>query len=87
VGDQQVIEWSGTTLGSGTVSIEISRNNGKRWDPIIEDTLNDGGQAWGVRGALSKKARIRITWSGGGTTLVAESLRNFKIVKQPKRRR
>ncbi|MGV3724424.1 MAG: hypothetical protein ACO1SX_26320 [Actinomycetota bacterium] len=88
IGDQRIIEWSGTAVGTGSVEIQLSRNGGKRWETIVEDTPSDGAQAWGVRGALSSKTRIRVIWySPTGGTLVAESRKNFQIVRPAKKKK
>lgn len=85
IGDQRIIEWSGNSVGTGRVSIEVFRNKREGWVPIIEDTPNDGAQAWIVSGALSDKAKIRVVWnSNSAVALQAESRKAFQIVKQKK---
>lgn len=77
-GTQQVIQWTGTTVGVGKVDVQLSRDGGRRWTTIISGTANDGAQAWGVHGATSKKVRLRLIWSVD-STVVATSARNFSI--------
>jgi hypothetical protein len=60
---QRSISWKGSTLGLGTVRIELSRDGGRSWKVIVDKTDNDGGASWGVRGRSTRRARIRIVWS------------------------
>lgn len=87
IGDQQIITWSGTAVGYGWVEIELSRNGGKRWETIIEDTPCDGGQAWGVRGKKTKKARIRLTWYAPNGSILTTESKNFRIVAPKKKKK
>ena len=85
IGDQRIIEWSGSAVGTGSVSIELFRNKREGWVTLFEDTPNDGAHAWGVSGALSAKAKIRVVWTPNSTiSLSAESRGTFQIVKQKK---
>lgn len=80
LGSQAIIEWSGTTVGTGTVDIELSRDGGATWTTLFAGTPNDGGQAYGVNGASTSRARVRIHWNGAaGQTVEAESDGNFSI--------
>ncbi len=83
VGRQEIITWSGTTLGQGRVDIQLNRNYPRgAWETIIRNSPNDGGQAWGVRGKQSKRARVRIIWSSDtGGEVEDESDANFRILK------
>ena len=63
VGSQETIEWSGTTVGDGTVNIQLSRDDGSTWTTIITGTVNDGAEAWGVRTRTSRRARLRVVWT------------------------
>jgi hypothetical protein len=60
---QRSITWKGSTLGLGTVRIELSRDGGRSWKVIVKKTSNDGGASWGVHGRSTSRARIRIIWS------------------------
>ena len=85
VGDQRIIEWSGSAVGTGSVRIELFRNKREGWVTLFDDTPNDGAQAWGVSGALSPKAKIRVVWAPTAlVSLQAESRGTFQIVKQKK---
>lgn len=77
-GEQAVIQWDGTTLGKGTVDIQLSRDGGATWATIIAATANDGGQTWGVAGAGTTKARIRIIWNSQ-SSIRDDSNSNFSI--------
>lgn len=88
IGDQRIITWSGSAVGVGSVEIQLTRNGGRSWETIIEDTPSDGAQAWGVRGGVTGKARIRVIWySPTGGTLTAESRKNFNIVRPAKKKK
>jgi hypothetical protein len=88
IGDQRIVEWSGTVVGSGSVEVQLSRNGGRTYETIIEDTPCDGAQSWGVKGAATSKARIRVIWhSPNGATIVTESRKNFQIVRPAKKKR
>lgn len=82
LGSQARTTWTGTTLGQGTVTIELSRNGLRGpWERILTNTPNDGGEAWGVRGRLSNKARVRILWNPSPIDIQDESPANFRILK------
>jgi len=87
VGSQVTISWSGTSVGHGTVDIELSRNGTKGpWETIAFDTPNDGGHGWGVRGKVTSKARLRIVWTSSPDGVKDQSRANFRIQAAPKRR-
>jgi len=83
LGDQQTLRWSGTSVGHGTVTIELSRNNGRSFETLFNGVPNNGSIAWGVSGKTTNKARIRITWDDDGS-VDDESDRPFSIKKAPK---
>ncbi|MFN3649487.1 MAG: VPS10 domain-containing protein [Armatimonadota bacterium] len=80
LGNQHQIRWSGTSVGVGTVTIQLSRNGGRTWTTILDGIENDGGEYWGVHGAASDKARLRIIWNVDGNVRDASN-RNFSIVR------
>jgi len=66
VGTQEIVQWSGTVVGHGQVTLEVSRNGGATWGPLGNATgvtPNDGAQSVGVNGPASKKVLVRATWS------------------------
>jgi hypothetical protein len=60
VGSTQRIQWTSIGL-TGHVKIEVSRDGGTSWAPIIGDTSDDGHYDWAVKGPATTQARIRIT--------------------------
>jgi hypothetical protein len=58
IGTNQTINWmpSGVT---GNVQIQISRNGGS-WKAIINNTANDGSQAWKVAKPATLRAKVRV---------------------------
>ena len=61
-GNQALIQWSGTTLGAETVTINLTRDFGKHphWTTIFQGIPNTGNVFWGVSGKTTKKARVQI---------------------------
>jgi hypothetical protein len=88
IGTQTLIEWSGTTIGNGTVDIFLSKDGGRTFPatPIIANAENDGAESWGVRGPETKTAVIRIVWRPV-PTVQGKSASKFQIVKKKKHRR
>lgn len=88
IGTQTLIEWSGTTLGSGTVDIFLSKDGGRTFPatPILANVENDGAESWGVRGPESKNAVIQVVWRPL-RTVQGKSEGRFQIVKKKKGRR
>jgi len=62
-GDETLIQWSGSSVGVGTVDIELSTDGGATWSVLFAGTSNDGSEAWTVDSAKVKSARIRVTWN------------------------
>ncbi len=66
-GKQEMIEWSGTTVGANLpgnrVDIQISKDGGRTFSNLISGTANDGAQAIGVNGKTSARVKIRIVWT------------------------
>ncbi|MFN3649488.1 MAG: proprotein convertase P-domain-containing protein [Armatimonadota bacterium] len=82
IGRQLVITWDGSVVrsGTGTVTIELSRNGGRTWKPIIVDTANDGVEVWIATGGATDKARVRVIWNAD-TSVRDDSDGNFRIGK------
>ena len=61
IGSTLNIGWSFSGL-TGNVKIEVSRNGGTSWAPVISSTPNDSVHTWTVTGpATITQARIRVT--------------------------
>jgi subtilisin-like proprotein convertase family protein len=60
VGSSQEIRWSSGGL-TGDVMIEVSRDGGSSYTPVIASTPDSGSYTWAVNGTASANARIRIT--------------------------
>ncbi len=84
LGSQDVITWSSTMSGQGTVTLEISFDGGRTFRTMIAGTPNDGGQLIGVTGTLTKKALLRIRWDVDPSVRdVTDSV--FQIVRRRRR--
>jgi hypothetical protein len=59
IGSTQTIRWSSSGI-TGVVTIELSRNGGTTWTPLVANTANDGSQSWVVTGPATTQARIRV---------------------------
>lgn len=55
----QIIQWNSNGI-TGKVKIELSRDGGLSWVPLVQKTANDGLQSWRVKGPATTQARIRI---------------------------
>jgi hypothetical protein len=86
VGSQATIEWSGSTVGSGTVDIQLSRNGGRSWTTILSGVTNDGAETWGVSGGTTKKALVRVIWNID-PSVQSRSARFFQISARGRSRR
>ena len=82
IDSMQTIVWTSSGI-TGDVMIELSRDGGTSWEPIIASTPNDGSHPWTVTGPVTAQARVRITSlssptladvSDGDATIVASSV-------------
>jgi len=86
VGDLQTITWEGAALAAGgTVDIQLSYNNGRSYQTIIQDSDNDGSATWQVSKKLGAKCKVKVIWKPT-PSVFGVSGGTFKIVKAPKRR-
>ena len=60
VGEAANITWN-TNIAGGTVDIELSRDAGTTWETLVDDSDNDGSEAWTVTEPVAAQARFRIT--------------------------
>lgn len=77
---RQTITWTGTSVGSGLVDIQLSRNNGRTWETIIEDTPNDGSASWTVTLPAAARAKLRIVWKP--LPSVQDTTRFFLVIRR-----
>jgi hypothetical protein len=82
IGSVRGISWS-HNLGAGErVRIDLSRDGGATWTPLIADVANSGNASgtysWMVTGPATTSARIRVTWLGNGAAEDAGNV-NFRI--------
>ncbi len=78
IGSKQTIQWSGSVVGQGTVTISLSRDGGRTFNPILSSVPNSGTAAWTVTGPATTRAKIRVSWNGG-SPLSADSRAVFRI--------
>jgi hypothetical protein len=81
VGGSTIIRWSSTDL-PGTVSIQLSRNNGGTWESLFPNTANVGQVSWTVTGPPTTQALVRLV-SDADPTLTARSAGTFTILAPP----
>jgi len=84
---RETITWEGPAItAGGTVDILLSRNGGKTYQIIIQDTANDGSATWQVTGKTAKKCKVKVVWkSQDGVS--ATSNGNFVIAGKLKVKR
>ncbi len=70
------LKWTSSGL-SGNVNVDLSRDGGSNWAPILSSTPNDGKQVWRVTGPATTLGRIRVCNLGG--TVCDTSNANFTI--------
>ena len=63
VGSVAPITWSPGTGDS--VTVEMSRNGGVDWAPVLTGIDNDGAEAWTVTGPVTSQARLRVVGAYG----------------------
>lgn len=56
----RTIRWN-SSLVTGDVKIELSRNGGATWEVLFASTPNDGSQNWKVSGPTTAEAKIRVS--------------------------
>jgi hypothetical protein len=62
---------------TGNVNIDLSRDGGTIWEPVLANTPDDGKQAWKVTGPATTQGRIRVC--NLGATVCDTSNANFTI--------
>jgi hypothetical protein len=67
LGTSGSITWTDNLPATDTVRIELTRD-GASYETLAAAAPNSGSYAWVAAGAPSAAARVRITWSGNGTT-------------------
>ncbi|MCI0512846.1 choice-of-anchor D domain-containing protein [candidate division KSB1 bacterium] len=79
-GSSHAITWTSTGT-SGTVKIEISRDNGATWSTITASTTDDHTYTWTVTGPASTNCRVRISDTDGSISDVSNAV--FTISEPP----
>ena len=74
---RQTIRWN-SSLVSGTVKIELSRDGGGTWVVLFASTANDGSQNWKVTGPAAQ-AKIRVSGNNEAVSDTSDGV--FKIGK------
>ncbi|MFN0157179.1 MAG: S8 family serine peptidase [Bacteroidota bacterium] len=77
VGNTHGIQWT-SSLVTGDVKIELSRNGGASYSTLIANTANDGSEDWEVDLPVTAQARIRVR-SVADTAIHDVSNGNFTI--------
>jgi hypothetical protein len=76
INHNQDIKWTRSGV-TGNVKIDVSRDGGNTWAPVLASTPNDGKQAWKVTSPATTQGRIRVCDLGG--TVCDTSDANFTI--------
>jgi hypothetical protein len=71
--NQYEITWSSVNI-SGSVRIELSRNNGSSWSVLKDTTRDDGNWTWDITGPPSDSCLIRISDPDGDPLDVSDEL-------------
>ena len=71
VSSTQDITWSSTNT-SGSVKIELSRDNGTTWEILTASTTDTGSWAWTVTGPASDLCLVRISDTSGDASDVSD---------------
>ena len=67
IGTARRIRWSGQLPPNATVDIELSRDGGSAWSPIVTAAPNVGTYDWRVTEPASATCRVRVSWTGFAT--------------------
>jgi hypothetical protein len=59
INSTRTITWTSSGV-IGKVSIQLSRDDGATWSPIVGNTPNNGNRNWKVQGPATGQARIRV---------------------------
>lgn len=76
-GIRQNLNWSSNNL-TGSVRIEISRDESTNWETLIDNTPNDGTESITVWGRATKRARLKVS-SLNNPAVSDSSIRNIVI--------
>lgn len=76
IGTSKTISWKSENT-SGTVKIELSRNNGATWETLTDSTKDDGDFTWTVTGPTSENCLVMVSDTDGSAYDVSDAF--FKI--------
>jgi hypothetical protein len=77
---QQSVLWTSVNT-SGSVKIELSRDQGQSWETLAENIADTGQYSWDVSGSASEKCLIRVSDADGDPA--DESDAQFTIEEKP----
>ncbi len=60
IGFERTIQWSSVNI-SGSVKIELSRDEGSNYEVLFANSPNDGSENWVVSGIVTEQARLKIS--------------------------
>ena len=78
IGTAQAITWSSNLPPTGTVKVELSRNNGTSYTVLAASAPNSGSFAWTVTSPATTTARVRV--SSNGTPAASAVSATFSLV-------
>ena len=78
IGTARTITWTGNLPPSGTVRIELSRDNGVSYTALTTSAPNNGSFAWTATGAATTSAFVRV--SANGTPAASAVSGKFSLV-------
>ena len=64
IGTAKTITWTSNLPPTGTVRVELSRNNGTSYTTLAASAPNSGSFAWTATGPSTTSARVRLTANG-----------------------
>lgn len=77
-GNSEEIIW--TSLYIDSVKIELTTNNGKDWDTIVESIENTEVYQWSVKEVNSKACKIRVSDTDGDPTSISDATFSIRPV-------
>ncbi|MDP2207498.1 MAG: M12 family metallo-peptidase, partial [Bacteroidota bacterium] len=60
IGFERTVQWSSVNI-SGSVKIELSRDEGSNYEVLFANSPNDGSENWVVSGIVTEQARLKIS--------------------------
>jgi hypothetical protein len=79
IGKWGFVTWDALGI-NGNINIEITRDDGVTWSPLVQNTPNDGNESWRVNNPPTTQARFRIS-SVSNTAILDVSDAVFTILQ------